>query len=122
MFKFFFFLTGIYTSTNNRLICTTESVTSNMNDFYISKRKKQCNHISNVNNNTNQFSEQENFELGRIIDNTLDLGKELQPKNTQSSVLDNLIFDTINSQCFQDNITMLRIMKILRVRFKKNLN
>ena len=102
MFKFFYFFTGICTSTNNESINTTESVASNMNDFYIAKRRKQCNQISNVNNNTNQFSEQEDFELGRIIDDALDLEKELQTKNTQSSVLDNLIFDTINCQCFQD--------------------
>ena len=101
MFKFFFFLTGIYTSTNNGSICTTESVASNMNDFYIAKRRKQCNQISTGNNNTSQFPEQENFKLGKIIDNTLDLGKELQPKSTQSSVLNNPIFDTMNSQCFQ---------------------
>ncbi|KKO73532.1 hypothetical protein AAJ76_591000198, partial [Vairimorpha ceranae] len=66
MFKFFFFLTGIYTSTNNGLICTTESVASNMNDFYIAKRRKQCNQISTGNNNTSQFPEQENFKLGKI--------------------------------------------------------
>ena len=102
MFKFFFFLTGIYTSTNNGLICTTESVASNMNDFYIAKRRKQCNQISTGNNNTSQFPEQENFKLGKIVDNTLDLGKELQPKSTQSSALNNPIFNTINSQCFKD--------------------
>ena len=103
MFKFFYFFTSIYTSTNNGSISTTEFVVSNVNDFYSTKNKNQCTQISNGNNNTKQFLEKEDFELEKIIENALDLEDDLQHKNTQSSDFNNSIFNTMKFQCFQDN-------------------
>ena len=102
MFSFFYFLSGIYTSTNYGTISATESVASNMNDIYNANSKRQCNQISNNKNIKNQFLEQENFEPGEIIESALDLEEELRYKNAPSSASDNLIFDTMNSRCFKD--------------------
>jgi len=103
MFKFFYFFRGIYTSTYNGSINVTESVASNMNDCFGEKNKNQCNQISYEHNSTDQFLEQEDLELGKIIENALDLEEELQLKNRLSYFIDNPIFDTINFQCFQNN-------------------
>ena len=103
MFKFFYFFTGIHNSTNNETISTTESVANNMNNCCSAKNVNQCNQTSTGNNNTNQFLEQENFELEKIIENALDLEEELHYKNTLNSVLNNPILDATNSQCFKDN-------------------
>ncbi|KKO73790.1 hypothetical protein AAJ76_230000616 [Vairimorpha ceranae] len=103
MFKFFYFFTGIHNSTNNETISTTESVANNMNNCCSAKNVNQCNQTSTGNNNTNQFLEQENFELEKIIENALDLEEELHYKNTLNSVLNNLILDATNSQCFKND-------------------
>ena len=99
MFKFFYFFTGIHNSTNNETISTTESVASNMNNCCSAKNVNQCNQTSTGNNNTNQFLEQENFELEKIIENALDLEEELHYKNTLNSVLNKIQKTTVKIFC-----------------------
>ena len=101
MFSFFYFFTGIYNSTNNDFISTMESVVSNMNESS-AKNKYQYNQTSNNSDDTNQFLEQEDFELAEIIENALDLEEELQYKNRLGSASYSPIFYTMNSQCFKD--------------------
>ena len=108
MFKFFYFFTGICTSTNNESINTTESVASDMNENK-AKNKYQYDQILNGNNSTNQFSEQGSYKLEKIIGNTLGLEKESRPKSTQGSVEDNPFFDTVNFKCVQDNNNITNI-------------
>ena len=105
MFRFFYFFTKIYTSTNFESIVTKEFFISNMKNFYEAKNKSQCNQISSNTNNTKKFLEQENFELEKIIENVLDLEEELGYKNMQSSDSNNPIFDTMNFQYFKNNET-----------------
>ena len=45
--------------------------------------------------------EKESFELGEIIENTLDLEEILQSKNTSSSASHGPVFNTMNSQCLK---------------------